>query len=72
MRYVDYVYEILKKETTGMDAVYDDYILSLVGVSGLHDLLINNLLESCGSINDNRLYAICEKPGEVDQKWHSE
>lgn len=30
--YVDYVYEIVKNDTEGMDAIYKDYIIQMVGV----------------------------------------
>ena len=35
MKYADYVYEILVRECDGMDSIYEDYIVRLVGVRGL-------------------------------------
>ena len=55
------IYTIVKNECDGLDAVYEDYIISLVGLYGLLVLKCNKLLESCGVINGRQLYAICEK-----------
>lgn len=59
--YVDYVYDIVKKESEGLDAMYEDYIIHLVGVAGLQSLLAHKLLESCGVVNGRQLYTLCEK-----------
>ena len=59
MTYAKQVYEILKKETEDMDAIYKDYILHLVGYSGLDALLENRLLETCGVVNGRQLYVLC-------------
>lgn len=61
MRYVDYVYEIVKNETRGMDAVYEDYILEIVGLAGLTELRQNKLIETCGVVNGRQLYTVCDK-----------
>lgn len=61
MRYVDYVYNFVERDCNSMDAVYEDYILHLVGVSGFTVLLTNNLLEACGVVNGRQLYALCKK-----------
>ena len=58
---VEYVYEAVKNECSGMDAIYEDYILELVGEVGLRTLLEHRLLETCGVINGRQLYALCEK-----------
>ena len=62
--YTKHVYDIVKLETEGMDAIYGDYIAQLVGIFGLNELLDHKLLESCGVINNRRLYVLC-KPNEV-------
>lgn len=54
-----HIYGIVKKETEGLDSVYEDYIKHLVGEYGLNTLLENNALESCGAINGRRLYVLC-------------
>lgn len=59
--YVDYVYNIVKNDTEGLDAIYKDYILQMVGVYGFNALLGNDLLEGCGSVNGRALYALCVK-----------
>lgn len=61
MLYVDYIYEIVKNESKNFDAIYQDYILELVGVIGLQALVENDLLEGCGSVNGRQLYVLCEK-----------
>ena len=61
MRYVDYVYDILKSETMNLDSIYKDYILHLVGCSGFIALKENKLVECCGSVNDRVLYVLCDK-----------
>lgn len=59
--YVDYVYDIVKLESEGLDAVYRDLIVNLVGVFGLNALLEHRLIESCGVVNGRKLYALCDK-----------
>ena len=61
MRYVDYVYDIVKLDSEGMDAIYRDYIVGLVGVYGFNALVEHKLLESCGVINGRRLFVLCDK-----------
>ena len=55
------IYMIVKNECDGLDAVYEDYIISLVGLYGLLVLKGNKLLETCGVIDGRQLYAICTK-----------
>lgn len=61
MRYVDYVYDIVRLDCEGMDSIYADYIKHMVGVYGLNALIEAKLIESCGVINGRRLYVLCEK-----------
>lgn len=61
MRYVDYVYDIVRLDCEGMDSIYADYIKQMVGVYGLNALIEEKLVESCGVINGRRLYVLCEK-----------
>lgn len=58
MSYTEKIYEIIKNDTEGLDAVYEDYIVKIVGLRGLIALLENRLLESCGVVNGRQLYAI--------------
>lgn len=61
MRYVDYVYEIVKNEGRNFDALYRDYVLELVGIMGMDALIENKLIETCGVVNGRQLYVLCEK-----------
>lgn len=59
--YADYVYDIVKLESYGLDAVYRDFIVNIVGVFGLNALLEHKLIEGCGVVNGRKLYALCDK-----------
>lgn len=61
MLYVDYVYEIVKNESRNFDAVYQDYVLELVGVMGMQALIENKLIETCGTVGGRQLFVLCEK-----------
>lgn len=58
MSYCEYCYRILKDATVGFDAVYEDYIINLIGAAGLAELRSNNLLEPCGIVHERTLYAV--------------
>lgn len=58
MVYARLVYEIVKNETDGLDAVYEDFIKHCVGIYGLNVLLKAKLLESCGVVSGRRLYTL--------------
>lgn len=61
MRYVDYVYDIVRLDCLEMDAIYADYIKQMVGVYGLNALREHKLVESCGVVNGRQLYALCKR-----------
>lgn len=61
MTYAEMVYDIVKTKSEGMDAIYEDYILELVGAAGIETLLKYNLLETCGVVNGRQLYVLCKK-----------
>lgn len=61
MTYAEQVYEILKNDSEGVDAIYQEYILHMVGESGLNALLESRLLETCGVVNGRQLYVLCKK-----------
>lgn len=61
MTYLDKVYDTVKAETEGVDAIYGDYIRNLVGITGLEVLIKHKLLETCGVVNGKQLYVLCEK-----------
>ena len=62
--YADLVYEVVKNVCEGMDAIYEDYIVSLVGNCGLAALKRAGLVEGCGSINFRPLYVLVDKKGD--------
>ena len=64
MNYADHVYEIVKNECKDLDSVYEDYIVKLVGEYGLKSLIENNLVESCGFLNNRQLYVLLDKKGD--------
>jgi hypothetical protein len=57
-KYVDHVYSIVEKEFEGLDAIYEDYLINLVGVSGVMTLKKEKLIESCGIVNMRQLYTL--------------
>lgn len=61
MLYVDYVYDIVRLDCEGMDAIYKDYIIQMVGVYGFNTLREHKLLEGCGTVNGRQLYVLCDK-----------
>ena len=52
------IYEVILEEFAGLDAVYEDAIIELIGTYGLNLLIQHRLLESCGVINERQLYVI--------------
>lgn len=59
MEYAEKVYQILKEESEGLDALYESFIKDVVGRRGLEVLIKNKLVESCGVVNGRRLYTLC-------------
>ena len=55
------IYKVVKNESLDLDAIYESYILELVGVEGLKILRNNKLIETCGVINGRQLYVLVEK-----------
>ena len=58
---MEYIYEAVRLECANLDSVYEDYIIDLVGRTGLKALLHHNLLETCGVVNGRQLYVLCDK-----------
>lgn len=56
--YIGHIHCVLLVETADMDAVYEDYILKLVGTFGLKALQDCGLIESCGVVNGRKLYKV--------------
>ncbi len=61
MEFVDKLFDILKEETEGLDAIYENCIIDVIGRDGLQTLIENKRLESCGIVNGRRLYVLVEK-----------
>ena len=57
-KYADRVYFTLAKECQGLDAVYEDYILRLVGEEGFDILREGKFITTCGSVNGRTLYTL--------------
>jgi hypothetical protein len=62
--YIDYVYEIVEEECKDIDAIYEDFIVQLVGTRGLYALINCRLLEACGVLHGRQLYTLLEKKGK--------
>lgn len=58
---VNDLYETVKEEYDGLDSIYEDCLIHLIGIYGLNLLKINGLLETCGVVNGRQLYVLCEK-----------
>ena len=56
--YVDHIYDKLAKECGGLDAVYEDFIIHVVGITGLVELMSHRLIETCGVVNGRQLYTL--------------
>lgn len=58
---IDDIYELIKEEFKGIDAIYEESIIHMIGVFGLDLLKEHRLLESCGVVNGRQLYVLCPK-----------
>ena len=56
--YIAHIHCIMLIESADLDAVYEDYILKLVGTFGLKDLKACGLIEPCGRVNGKQMYKI--------------
>lgn len=56
--FMDKVYFTVARECQGMDAIYEDYIISLVGEEGFDILREEKVLTTCGSVNGRNLYTL--------------
>lgn len=55
---LDFYYRTIWAEFTFFDAVYEDYIIHLIGTAGLNALVNHGLLESCGTVDGRKLYSL--------------
>ena len=65
--YVKHVYKMLEDEFTKVDAIYEDYILTIVGLNGLLELKKHRLIEACGNIQGRQLYTLCDPNWEPEE-----
>ena len=61
MEFVDKLYDILKEESEGLDAIYENHIIDVIGRRGLQHLYENGLIQICGATNGRRLYVLRKK-----------
>lgn len=59
MSYIIQLYKILEKEQ--LDTMYEDYIIHMIGTSGLEALIEAGMLETCGVINGRQSYVLVDK-----------
>jgi dipeptidase len=57
-KFAENVCKKLQSEAQGMDAIYEDYILSVIGEEGFELLREKRYLNTCGSINGRNLYTL--------------
>lgn len=58
------IYDYVKDRCVGLDSIYENTIINLVGSYGLEILKEAKLLETCGVVNERQLYVLCELKGE--------
>lgn len=56
---LSFYYRIMWAEFQGSDALYEDYIIHMIGMVGLNALRDNGLLETCGVVDGRQLYSLC-------------
>ena len=58
------IYDYVKDGCVGLDSIYENTIINLVGSYGLEILKDAKLLETCGVLNGRQLYVLCDWKGE--------
>lgn len=58
------IYEYLKDRCEGLDIIYEETILALVGSYGLVVLKDAKLLKTYDVLNGRQVYALCDMEGE--------
>lgn len=61
MEYANQLYFLVKEEFEGLDSIYEDALIHLIGVYGIHILKENGMLETCGVVNGRQLYVLCDE-----------
>ena len=57
----DEAYNLIKEESRGFEAIYEDYIVMTIGENGLEALKKAGYLETCGVIHDRQLYTLVSR-----------
>lgn len=52
------LYEVLKTNNEGLDAIYEDHIIDLIGIEGFLVMREFRLLTTCGSMHGRNLYVL--------------
>lgn len=60
-QFVEYVYDIIKLDCEGMDAIYKDHIIQMFGVYGFNALHVAGLIEKCSKVNNRELFVLLDK-----------
>lgn len=60
-RYANICMLIVKSTADKLDALYEDYIIKLIGIHGLGALKKHGMIELCGMVNGRTLYAVNDK-----------
>lgn len=69
---LDFYYRIMWAEFNSLDALYEDYIIHMIGIVGLNALRDNCLLESCGEVNGRKLYTLLPPPNTLKGRLSDE
>lgn len=59
------LFAAVKVSSEGMDAVYEDFIETLIGCWGISLLRTKGYLEPCGVVNGRQLYALVDLRGPM-------
>lgn len=65
----DEIYSIVEFFTDGVDAVYEDFIIAIVGEPGFKMLRKSGCLELCGSNYGRNLYTLHKREKNYDFEW---
>ena len=56
VQYAPTVFDVLREDIRGLDAVYEDYVIRVVGQEGFDILREKKYLTTCGSVAGRNLY----------------
>ena len=60
MTNLEVTYRTVKQFCSDLDAIYEDYLVDLIGTNGLCLLKRHNLIESCGIVSGRKLYTLLD------------